>query len=65
MHIWDYRKVSDENTPETIRFRLERLINFGLEPGETIPKQELIEHFDDLKIDPDRKTYLKFLLWEK
>lgn len=42
-------------------WRLEQLINFGLR-GEKLNMAELKKHFGKLKIDPVKKSYLKFLL---
>lgn len=42
-------------------WRLEQLINFGLDK-EKISKKELTKYFDELNIDSTKKAYLKFLL---
>ena len=42
-------------------WRLEQLINFGL-GEEKIDKKELLRYLSEIKIDPDKKKYLKFLL---
>jgi len=42
-------------------WRLEQLINFGL-GKEKIEKKQLQKYFTRLKIDSDKKRYLKFLL---
>lgn len=42
-------------------WQLEQLINFGLD-GKRILRKDLEENIGTLNIDPDKKTYLKFLL---
>ena len=43
------------------KWRLEQLINFGL-GKEKIARKDLKKHLAKLKIDKDKKKYLKFLL---
>lgn len=50
-----------KNPAKYTKWKLEQLINFGLN-GEKIKKNELKEHFDELDIDPVKKSYLKFLI---
>ena len=42
-------------------WKLEQLINFGLN-GQKLKLSELKKYFGELKIDPQKKRYLKFLL---
>ena len=42
-------------------WKLEQLINFGLD-GKKLKLSELRKYFSKLKIDPQKKRYLKFLL---
>ncbi len=42
-------------------WKLESLINFGL-GKDKIDKKELIRNFNKIKIDPQKKKFLKFLL---
>lgn len=42
-------------------WKLEQLINFGL-GNEKIKKNELKKYLPKIKIDPDKRKYLKFLL---
>lgn len=42
-------------------WRLEQLINFGL-GNEKIKKEELKKYLHKIRIDADKKKYLKFLL---
>lgn len=45
-------------------WKLEQMVNFGLD-GKKIDRAELIKYWDKLRLDPNKKKYLKFLLWEK
>jgi len=42
-------------------WKLESLINFGLGKNK-IDKEELVENFNKIAIDPQKKKFLKFLL---
>lgn len=53
-----------KNTLVYIKWKLEQLINFGL-GDEKINTSYLKKYWSDINIDPDRKKYLKFLLWPK
>lgn len=43
-------------------WKLEQMINFGLDEGEKIDEKELREHFEELNIDPDRRKLFELLL---
>jgi len=45
-------------------WQLEQLVNFGLD-GEKISRQDLLKYWHRLNIDPQKKRYLKFLLFSK
>ncbi|MBU1130110.1 hypothetical protein KKE45_02200 [Patescibacteria group bacterium] len=45
------------------KWKLEQMINFGLN-GKKLSKSKLKKYWDELDIDPDKRNYLKFLLWE-
>lgn len=62
MHNWSVDEKSLQKYPEQYRrWRLEQLINFGLD-GERIVATELKTAMPTLQIDPAKKRYLKFLL---
>ncbi|OGY85547.1 MAG: hypothetical protein A2233_03110 [Candidatus Kerfeldbacteria bacterium RIFOXYA2_FULL_38_24] len=46
-------------------WRLEQLVNFGLHANEKIPKTALKKYWNEIHIDPVKKKYLAFLLWNK
>lgn len=45
-------------------FRLEQAINFGLNNSK-LSLKSLKKHFDVLKIDSNKRAYLKLLIWPK
>lgn len=45
-------------------WKLEQLINFGLN-GQKLKVSELKKYFSRLKIDPQKKKYLEFLILHK
>jgi len=65
--MWDY----DENKLKKIESGrvkiLERLINFGvyLKNKEKLPITDIKKYWSVLKIDPDKKKFLKFIIWAK
>jgi len=64
MYIWDYDKKTIKRTTHTIRWQLERMIQFGTK-GKKIKKALLVKHFPFLHLDPKKREFLKFLLWNK
>ena len=46
------------------KWQLEQMINFGLR-GKKLSRSLLIKHWSKLDIDPQKKKYLRFLLWGK
>lgn len=64
MHLWDYDAKTIRKNTAGIRFRLERLINYGL-TGKKLPKKLLKKHLPYLKIEPKKREFLKFILWPK
>ena len=53
----------DKQSNEYITWRLEQLINFGLQ-GEKINKSELEKFLPQLTIDPMKRSFLEFLLYK-
>ena len=45
-------------------WRLEQMINYG-EPGEKINERKVRKHWNQLNLDPSKKQYLEFLLFDK
>lgn len=58
MYNWssDIKKM-DKNSDIYIIWKLEQLINFGLN-DEKINKKQLIKYLPRLKLDPQRKKYI-------
>ena len=53
----------DKESPEFAIWKLEQLINFGLK-GEKLDKERLTKYFYRLRIDPDKRRFIKFILDE-
>ena len=65
MHNWDYDLTDvDQNDPKFIRWKLERLINYGL-GDEKLDRKLVKKYWPELKIEPIKKNYLQQLLWPK
>ena len=65
MYNWsvDLKKLG--NTSEEAKiWRLEQIINFGLN-GQRLDKSAVKRFWQRLRLDPQRKRFLKFLLWPK
>ena len=55
----------DELKKDPIKYiiwKLEQMVNFGLD-GDKLSEAELIQYWDQLDIDPDKKQYLSRLLY--
>jgi len=69
--IWhwsvDAKKFKKENPKAFRLWRLEHLINCGVQKGEKLSKKEVIEHWREIKdrLDPYKKRLMEFLLWGK
>lgn len=65
MYNWsiDLKKLG--NTSEEAKiWRLEQIINFGLN-GQKLDKATVKRFWQKLRLDPQRKQFLKILLWPK
>lgn len=65
MYNWsvDLKQLRKHKEAYTI-WRLEQLINYGL-AGERLNKGLVKKYWDRLRLDPQKKRYLQFLLWPK
>ena len=62
MYNWSTdTKILKKDPVQFAIWKLEQLINFGLK-NEKIDKKTLAKYFNKIKIDPDKKNYLQFLL---
>lgn len=62
MYSWSVDSENLKKYPEKYAiWELEQLINFGLD-GEKLKLSKLKKYFSILRIDPQKKRYLKFLL---
>lgn len=63
MYNWNTDTTQMKKNPEKYAvWKLEQLINYGLD-GEKIDKKELIKYWHRLRIEPQYKRFLQFLLW--
>lgn len=65
--IWDY-DIKKLEKSETGRIKiLERQINYGIYPSskEKISLNAIKKYWKRLEIDPDRRRFLKLLIWGK
>jgi len=63
----DVKKFKKEN-PEAFRlWRLEYLINYGVQEGEKLSKKKVIKYWPKIKdnLDPYKKRAMEYLLWGK
>lgn len=68
MHrVWDYNPEELEKTKEGRLKLLERLINYGVYPSDKVklPINEIKKYWTKLKIDKDRRRFLKLIIWGK
>lgn len=67
MFNWDYNlpKNWKPKTDGEWIWYLERVINYGPYKGEKLDKNMIKKYFPELRIDKERKEYLKFLLYGK
>jgi len=64
MYNWNTDITQLKKTPEKYTiWKLEQLINYGLD-GEKLNRKELMHYWNKLKIQPQYKKFLQFLLWK-
>lgn len=64
MKNWSTDEKSLEQDPEKYTiWQLEQMVNFGLD-GKKLNKAKLLQYWDKLNLDPDKKSYLHTLLYE-
>lgn len=65
MYNWSTDTKTLEKNPEKYAiWKLEQLINFGLN-GEKISEKLLKKYWDRLNLDPNRRKVLAYWLWPK
>lgn len=64
MHNWDYDLTTGKGE-EFERWKLERMINYGLGPDEKLPEKRVRQFWQRLQIAPDKRRFLELLLWKK
>ena len=66
MHNWscDIEKLRDHSKKGAALFELEQKVNYGLARSR-ISKKQLLRYWKELQLDPDRRRFLSFLLWNR
>jgi len=65
MYNWSVNtKTLKKNQKQYLIWKLEQLINFGLK-NQKLDINQLKKYFHQLKIDPDKKNYLKLIIYGK
>lgn len=67
INFWDYDVNELKKTKEGKIKILERMINYGvyLDDKEKIPLNQVKRYWRQLKIEPGRRNFLKFVIWGK
>lgn len=65
MYNWsvDEKELKKDKKRYTI-WKLEQMVNFGL-GGKKLKQEDLKKYWRFLNLDPDKKKYLKMILWPK
>jgi hypothetical protein len=61
MNIWDYNLTKLQAQPDFERFRIERLLNYGMD-GEKITREELKKYWNQIKIPNETREFLKMFI---
>lgn len=64
MYNWSTDTSKIKNKKQKTIFELEQMVNFGL-GGSKLDKTSLKKYWKELNLDPDRKKFLEFVLWNK
>jgi len=64
MYNWSTDTKKFKSEEERIIWELEQLINFGL-GGSKLDLKLVKKYWDKLDLDPDRKKFIEFLIWNK
>ena len=69
MYNWstDEKKLKKEHPEEHKLWRITQLINYGLDEGEKLDREEVKKAWPKIKdsLDPYKKRALEYILWEK
>ena len=64
MYNWDYDLTTGKGD-EFTRWKLERMIQYGLGPKDRLPVKQLKHFWEQLRMEPYRRRFLEMLLWKK
>lgn len=65
VHVWDYDESELKKTEKGRILMLERMINYGvyLKDKERLPLNLVKKYWNKLRIDVERRRFLKFVIW--
>lgn len=64
MRNWSTDTTKFKTREDKIIWELEQMINFGL-GGSRLDRKALKKYWNKLNLDPDRKRFIEFALWNK
>jgi len=64
MYNWSVDTKKSVSKKQKTIWELEQIVNFGL-GGSKINKRNLKKHWNELHLDPDRKRFLEYAIWNK
>ncbi len=64
MYNWSVDTKKFKSKEAKTIWELEQMINFGL-GGSKIDRKSLKKYWHKLHLDPDRKRFLEYILWNK
>ncbi len=64
MYNWSTDVKKFKSKKQKTIWELEQMINFGL-GGSKLDRKALKKYWNELYLDPDRKRFLEYVLWDK
>jgi len=64
MYNWSTDTTKFKSVEQKIIWELEQMINFGLS-GSRLNREKLKKYWNKLNLDPDRKRFLEFIIWNR
>lgn len=64
MYNWSTDTTKFKTKESKTIWELEQMINFGL-GNSRLDRKNLKKYWDKLNLDPDRKKFIEFVIWDK
>lgn len=64
MYNWSTDTTKFKSAEQKTIWELEQMVNFGL-AGSRLNKEKLKKYWNKLNLDPDRKRFLEFIIWNR